>query len=41
VPSAGPIRVVVPYLSFEATVPPGGAMIPVLISPRDLPDQIP
>jgi len=41
VPSAGPIRVVVPYLSFETTVQPGGALIPVLISPRDLPDQIP
>jgi len=41
VAAAGPIRVVVPYLSFETTVPSGGATIPVLISPRDLPDQIP
>ena len=41
VSAVGPIRVVVPYLSFETTVPPGGATIPVLISPRDLPDQIP
>jgi hypothetical protein len=41
VPSAGPIRVVVPYLSFETTVEPGGAVIPVLVSPRDLPVQIP
>jgi hypothetical protein len=41
VPSAGPIRVVVPYLSFETVVPPAGAAIPVLISPRELPEQIP
>jgi hypothetical protein len=41
VPSAGPIRVVVPYLSFETLVQPSGAVIPVLISPRGLPDQIP
>jgi hypothetical protein len=41
VPSTGPIRVVVPYLSFETVVQPGGATIPVLISPRDLPGQIP
>jgi len=41
VPSAGPIRVVVPYLDFQAIVPPSGAAIPVLISPRELPSQIP
>jgi len=41
VPSTGPILVVVPYLSFETVVQPDGATIPVLISPRDLPDQIP
>ncbi len=41
VPAAGPIRVIVPYLGFEATVPPSGAAIPVLISPRELPEQIP
>ena len=41
VPSAGPIRVIVPYLSFETVVSPAGAAIPVLISPRELPDQIP
>jgi hypothetical protein len=33
--------VIVPYLSFEAVVSPAGAAIPVLISPRELPDQIP
>lgn len=41
VPSSGPIKVLVPYLSFETLVPPSGAAIPVLISPRGLPDQIP
>ena len=41
VPSAGPIRVVVPYLDFQTIVPPSGAAIPVLISPRELPSQIP
>ena len=41
VPAAGSVRVVVPYLGFEATVPPSGAAIPVLISPRELPKQIP
>jgi hypothetical protein len=41
VPAAGPIRVSVPYLSFETVVPPSGAAIPVLISPRGLPEQIP
>ena len=41
VPSAGSIRVSVPYLSFETVVPPSGAAIPVLISPRGLPEQIP
>jgi len=41
VPAAGSVRVVVPYLGFEAMVPPSGATIPVLISPRELPEQIP
>jgi hypothetical protein len=41
VPSAGAIRVVVPYLSFETIVQPSGAAIPVRISPRELPKQIP
>jgi hypothetical protein len=41
VPSAGPIRVIVPYLDFQTIVPPSGAAIPVLISPRELPSQIP
>ena len=41
VPAVGPVRVVVPYLNFEAIVPPSGATIPVLISPRELPEQIP
>ncbi len=41
VPSSGPIKVLVPYLSFETIVPPSGAAIPVLISPRGLPEQIP
>jgi len=41
VPAVGPVRVVVPYLNFEAMVPPSGATIPVLISPRELPEQIP
>ena len=41
VPAAGSVRVVVPYLGFEAIVPPSGATIPVLISPRELPEQIP
>jgi len=41
VPAAGSVRVVVPYLGFEARVPPRGAAIPVLISPRELPKQIP
>jgi hypothetical protein len=41
VPASGSVRVVVPYLNFEAMVPPSGATIPVLISPRELPEQIP
>jgi len=41
VAAPGSIRVVVPYLGFEATVNPGGAAIPVLINPRELPDHIP
>jgi len=41
VPATGPIRVVVPYLNFETLVLPSGAAIPVRISPRELPEQIP
>jgi hypothetical protein len=41
VPAAGSIRVTVPYLGFETIVPPAGAAIPVLISPRELPSLIP
>jgi len=41
VPAAGSIRVLVPYLGFDAIVPPNGAAIPVLISPRELPSLIP